>query len=65
MTLCRRADKGECYLYDIDGRVVWRFDQPRRKFVPAEPLVHCMLRGSPMLTTEAACLGEGGALQDG
>jgi hypothetical protein len=68
MRLCRNANAGKCYIYDIDGQIVWRFDEPppataRAKYVPGEPLIHCMLRGSDILTTEARCLGDGGTLR--
>lgn len=69
MQLCRRSNSGECYIYDIEGRVVWRFDEPtpaamRAKYTPGEPLIHCALRGSTVLTTRTACLGDGGNVQE-
>jgi len=70
MRLCRESNSGECYIYDIDGQVVWRFGEPstasaRGTFSPTEPLIHCMLRGSRVLTRKTACLSEGGTVLDG
>jgi len=69
MRLCRQSNRGECYIYDIEGRVVWRFDEPppatlRATSAPDVQLIHCMLRGSIVLTTESACLGDGGSVQE-
>lgn len=69
MQLCRRSNSGECYIYDIEGRVVWRFDEPppaklRAKYVPDVALINCTLRGSTVLTTKTACLGDGGSVQE-
>jgi hypothetical protein len=66
LQMCRKADGGECYIYDIGGQVVWRRDvpAPAAALRATEPLIHCLLRGSDILTTRKACASEGGTLID-
>ena len=63
---CRQADGGECFLYDVGGKVVWRRDLPAASasVTTSQPLIRCNLRGSPILTTRTACSREGGTPVD-
>ena len=66
LQMCRSAEGGECYVYDIGGQIVWRRDlaAPAKNAGAPVPLMHCLLRGSDVLTTAAACAKEGGTPRD-